>query len=70
MPMMSGPPERTLLCRCASQESEAELENPTGLVASVGEITMEPSGDTELPDKKHKCAKHDGFQVYSGPKSP
>ncbi len=52
-PVMSGPPQYTLLRRTLSHEGQNELEHPAGLERAVREVAMIACGHKEHSDVVH-----------------
>jgi len=67
MAMMGCPPEGSLLRRHAAEESEAELEKATCLIAAMGKITVKCAANAELANEKHEGAERGGLPIDTGP---
>lgn len=68
MPMLCRPPERPLLRGGPPKKGEAKLEQTTGFITSMREVTMESPGDPEFADKEHEGRERHRLQINSGPK--
>lgn len=66
MAVMGGPPERPLLATGSTPESQDELEETTGLIGTVGKVTMVSSRDGEHAGIIHEKAHADGRPADAG----
>ena len=65
--VMGGPPDRTFLRRGRADEGKNELEPTTRLVASVREVPMVDTGNTEHADCVEGHAHREGYPAKARP---
>src|SRR5205823_639370 len=68
MPMMSRPPQRSLLHRAATEPGEHKLKRATGLVRSMRKIAVIPRRDTEHSNEICEPAKRHAEPGRPSPK--
>ena len=68
--MMSGPPERALLCAGLCEECQQELEDAAGLVGAMRKVTVIPARDAEHPREIQHCAADGCSGRDASPDSP
>ena len=59
MAMMRRPPESALLGSHAAEPGQHKLEPARGLEGTMGEVTMETTGDAKLADQEKSCTQNE-----------